>query len=210
MKTVPTDGPLINGHPILGINEVQQWFSDAGYEANTESAKSLAQAINHAELFGYLWKNTSALRTQRGNDQFRLQCGRVTQALEVLRMDLPLIIEAVLKVDPNVQSDNFNQLKTLLNYANTTAPSFQQFSPRGRGRQPELWHNVARNLAKNIKAILEASSSRRFGYARATSPVVRILQMALIYLNIHKSPETIVEALRPKRTRKRKKLAMGK
>jgi len=202
------DGPTINGKPILSIEQVQQWFAKAHCDASFDDAKLIAQSLNHCALLSALWRNTPALKASRRNNPSLLRMIRIGEALRTLQTDLPVLIDDTLKVFPDRQASGIMPATALLNSVNLLAPGFQKYRPYGRGPEPERWHNIARNLGPRILDVFK-SSGRRSGFGKSTSPAVAVMQSALSYLDVEASQETIVEAMRPKRTRT-KKLEKGK
>lgn len=202
------DGPTINGHPILSVEDATQWFKEVGCcNPKTEAVLSLVQKLNEAEFVGFLWKSTPEFRAKRRNNPSRVRFARIAQALETLRSDLPVVVEDSLRPLSAVERSEWKHpITTLLEQANAVAPVFQNFLPRGRGREPEPWHNISRNIGSDIKKILLASGRRQAGLGKPTSPTVKVLKSALAYLGVNKSPEAIVDAIRPKRTRSIKRL----
>ena len=201
------DGPTLNGHPVLSIEDAKQWFKEVGCDPKTEAVVSLVKKLNELEFVGRLWKNTPAFRALRRSNPSYLRHVRVARALETLRSDIPNIIDDSLRTrSPIERSEWKHPMTTLLDYAILVAAAFQKFLPRGRGREPELWHNVARKIATDITEILEASGRRPAGLGKPTSPAVKVARSALAYFGINKSEEAIVEAIRPKRRRSIKRL----
>jgi hypothetical protein len=205
--TVEFDGPTLNGHPVLSVADVQAWFRTAKCDAPADAALAIAQMLNEYELLGALWKGTPALRKQRRTNASRLRLTRIAVALKSLQSELPIIIEDSREVFANKQSASLEGLVKLLDQVNQVTPRFQNFLPT-RGRDVEFWHVVARKVGAKIIQTFKASTGRRVGFGKPTSPAVEILRSALAYLGVTKSPEAIVDAMRPKRTRSRKR--MGK
>jgi hypothetical protein len=75
------------------------------------------------------------------------------------------------------------------------APGFQTFG-RGPGREPELWRRIARNLGPMIIKALKSAGVKRAGFGKPTSPAVKIMRAALDYLDVRKSHDAIVDAMR--------------
>ena len=193
--TVEFDGPTLNGHPVLSVADLQAWFRTTKCDAPADAA-----LINEYELLGALWKGTPALRKQRRTNASRLRLTRIAVALKSLQSELPIIIEDSREVFANKQLASLEGLVKLLDQVNQVTPRFQNFLP-SRGRNVELWHAVARKVGAEIIQTLKGSTRRRVGFGKPTSPAVEILRSALTYLGVTKSPEAIVDATRPKRTR---------
>lgn len=200
------DGPTINGRPILTIEEVQEWFRAAcGKVPSSETAANIARTINELDFISAHWR--SDFREDRNKNPDTLRLKRISAALKTLQSDLPVKIADTLRVFPGAAGGNQRTgIIELLNVVNAVAPAFAKFGPRGRGgRNREPWHNVARNLRPLISAAFESAGIRRAGFGRATSPGIKILSSALGRLNVNVDHETIVDALRGARERKKTK-----
>jgi hypothetical protein len=197
-------GTTINDHPILTTEEVQQWFSRANCVAPSDAAESIAQMLNHCAFLFAQWKGTPELRASRRKNLSFLRIERIGEALRTLQTELPVLIGDTLKFSPGSRARGLVPVLALLDSVNLLAPGFQRYRPRGRGREPERWHNIARNLGLHITKIFKSSAGRRVGFGKPTSLGVAIMQSALAYLRVEKSPEAIVDAMRPKRTRNKK------
>jgi hypothetical protein len=199
------DGPTVNGHPPLAAVDAQAWFEAADCIVTKEAALPLAQMLNHYEFVGSLWKGTHALREARRRNPTRLRHARIASALKTLQSDLPIVIKNTVRVFPDAQaSEQLRPICTLLDCVNSVAPRFEKFRPH-RGREPDLWHPVARNIGAKIRDIFRAGN-RRAGFTKTTSPAVEILCNALKYLSVSQSPDAIVDAMRKPRSRSRKRV----
>jgi hypothetical protein len=197
------DGPIMNGHPILRSAEVQAWFNIAGCFPSEEAVLPLVRTLNEYEFVGFFWKNTSVLRAQRWRDSSVVRNVRIAAALKTLQSELPTVIEATLRVFPDARTtERLRPIIELLDSVNSIAPRFQRFQKR-RGRQPDLWHTVARKIGAEILEILHAHG-HRVGLGKPTSPAIEILRKGLVYLDVHQSPEAIVDAVRKPRRRARR------
>jgi hypothetical protein len=199
------DGPTVNGHPLLSEADVQKWFESVDRQVPGGAALSIAQMLNHYEFIGALWKSTPELREQRSANPSRLRLSRVAQALQTLEADLPTLLETAHEVLPSERLEEYRPVVELLDQVRELAPRFRHSLP-GRGRGAEPWHMVARKVGDRIVETLVTSTGRRFGFGKSTSPAIKILQSALAYLGVEKSPEAIVDAMRPRRARSRKSL----
>jgi hypothetical protein len=154
--------------------------------------------LNEYEFFGSFWK--PAFKDRRNKNESYLRHVRVASALKTLQADLLIIIEDTRNISPQAQSsEGLRSIRTLLDSVVLVAPRFQQFLP-SRGRKADLWHNIARKLADQIRTIFKANG-HRFGFGKTTSPGIQVLQGAFAYLGVHNTSEAIVDALRPQRTR---------
>lgn len=203
------DGPTINGRPILGVEDVQKWFASEGCIISAECAAAIARDLNYCALVSFLWKSTPALRSARRNSAFHLSSKRIHFALKSLQHELPILINNTRKVFPNTPP-SLVTIEALLAATNNVAPGFQKFAPRGRGRETDLWHNIARNVGQNITKAFAKYSGRRAGLGKSTSPAIKILKSALAYLDENHSEEAIVDAVRSRRSRTRSLKKLGK
>lgn len=197
-------GTTINGRPILTTEDVQRWFIQAECVAPVDAAESIAQMLNHCAFLSMHWENTPELRAKRRNNLSLLRAKRIGEALRTLQTDLPGLIDDTLEALPSSRAGGLAPVQTLLESVNLLAPGFQKYRPRGRGRESERWHNIARNLGPHITKIFKSSAGKRVGFGKPTSPGITIMQLALAYLGVDRSPEAIVDAMRTKRRRIRK------
>jgi hypothetical protein len=198
------DGPTINGRPALSIENVQQWFKEAyavvppqGEEGKCffKCLALIAQSLNHCAFLQAQWKSTPEFKKMRRNNQSTLRMRRIHLALTTLQKDLPALIDDTLKVFPDARTTRLVSVIALLDSVNTLAPGFQTFGRR-RGREPELWHRIARNLGPMIIAALKSAGVKRAGFGKSTNRAVKIMRAALDYLDVRKSDEAIVDAMR--------------
>jgi|SRR5665213_552888 len=211
-KSQPTAedvGATINGRPALSTKKVQEWFSKANCAAPEDAAKVIAQMLNHYAFLAPIWKSTPELRARRRNNPSLRQMERIGEALRTLQTDLTDLIDKNLKEFSDRRANELKAWIALRDSVNVFATAFENYRPRGRGREPELWHNIVHKLGPNIIEIFRSSNGRRAGFGKPTSPAVTVMQAALEYLGEEKSPEAIVDAIRPKRTRM-KKTGVGK
>lgn len=202
------DGPTINGHAILGPETVQQWFVIAGTAIpRLEQAAPIAQKVNNFDLFGFIWKSTLEYKQARQKNPSMLRLRRISQALAILQKELPAAIEDTRRVNPKAEGEGLHAAIALLELANRLEPAYRGF--RRRGREPEGWHRVARTLGPLIRAALESEGTGRAGFGKPTSPAVKVVELALGYLGVHKSCEAIVDAMRG-RTKKGGKMIGAK
>jgi len=200
-RRVEYDGPTINGRPILSIENVQEWFREAYDVVPPQGAAApIAQALNHCAFLASEWKSTPELKKMRRNNPSRLRGQRIHLALTTLQKDLPGLIDETLKVFPDARTTRLVGVIALLDSVSTLAPWFQAFD-RGPGREPERWRRIARNLRPMIISALKASGVKRAGFGKPTSPAIRIVRAALDYLDVRKSHEAIVDALRIRKKR---------
>jgi hypothetical protein len=203
-RSVEYDGPTINGRPALSIENVQQWFKEAyGVVPSQGEAAPIAQSLNHCAFLASEWKGTPELKKMRRNNPSRLRGQRIHLALETLQKDLPGLIDDYLKVFPDARTNQLVGVITLLNSVNALAPGFQEFA-RGPGREPELWHRIARNLRPMIITALKSAGVKRAGFGKSTNRAVKIMRASLDYLDVRKSEEAIVDAMRIRKRREGK------
>jgi hypothetical protein len=202
------DGPTINGRPVLSLDQVRKWFADAGCTIPAEAAMPIAQDLNHCAFVSSMWKNTPELRTARRNNPSRLSMQRIYTALKSLQDELPLLIRNTLNVSPKNPPPSLAPIEALLETVKNLEPGFRKYASRGRGREPDLWHNIARNIGRKIASTFTEHSGKRTGLGKPTSPAIKVLKLALTYLDERHSPDTIVDAIRPRRVRTRAR--MGK
>ncbi len=189
------DGPTINCKPILDIGTVQQWFKDVRVVGLTgEAAAPIAAFLNEAAFLSSQWKNTSEFNEMRKNDKGRQRMRRVSCALATLEKDIPALIDDTMRIAP--EHPALAPVVALRDAVEVLAPGFQKFLPKGRGRNPESWHNIARKLGPMLTEAIKRSGPKRAGFGKVTSPAVRIMHSALGYLGIAKSCEAIVDAMR--------------
>ena len=117
------DGPFIDGHPALSIDEVRQWFRKFDRVVPDGAATAIAQMLNHCAFLESQWKNTSEFKKARRSNASILRAKRVDEALSTLQRDLPVLIEDTLRVYPKRQP---NQVDALLDLVNLLAPGFQK------------------------------------------------------------------------------------
>ena len=81
------DGPILNGHPVLSVEQVGSWFR--AYNCNVSEAKALpiAQLLNEYEFVGSAWKDIPALESERRSPS-RLRNVRIANALMALQAGL--------------------------------------------------------------------------------------------------------------------------
>jgi hypothetical protein len=196
-----TEGPTINGHPTVRTENVQAWFESEGFDVSSEIAFPIAALLNNYELLGFIWKDTREHREWRSNDVIRRQHIHAAVSLDTLGTALPHLIEHYRTTLPEERHELLRPLITLLDQVQAMAPGFKPYLPR-RGRKTEHWHIVARKVGAEIVRALKICSDRDFGLGQPTSPAIRILGSALVYLGVHKAPESVVDAARPKRNRR--------
>jgi hypothetical protein len=199
------EGPTINGHPILGVDEVRQWFVDAGCKIPVEAAVPIAQDLNGCALVSFMWKSAPELKAERRKSPSRQSMQRIYAALKALQNELPVLIANTLKVHPKIPPPSLAPVETLFKIVNDLEPRFRKYAPHGRGREPDLWHNIARNVGRKIADAYTKHSGRRVGLGKPTSPAIRILKLAMAYLDENHSEDAIVDAVRHRRTRVRKR-----
>jgi hypothetical protein len=195
------DGPLLNGHPPLSIADVQTWFKIANCTIAQDHARTIAQLLNEYELLGAIWRNAPALRAQRRSNTSTIRNRRIAKSLISLQSDLGGMLKDVRRLVPKSRFQEFQPAVDLLTLVEQTTPYFRQHLPR-RGREADLWHVIAKKVGSEIVLAFK-SSGRRTGLGKPTSPAIKVLQRALAYLDLEVSPEAIVDAVRPKRVRKR-------
>lgn len=195
------DGPTINGRPALNIETVQRWIKDAYGDhvvASQGEAVPIVQALNHCAWFEDQWK--AEFKHMRRSNPSKKRMQRIHLALTALRHDLPDLIEDHVKIDPDARTTRLVGVIALLDCANSLAPIFQAYG-RSPGREPELWRRIAKNIAPMIVAAVKSAGVKRAGFGKPTSPAVKIMGAALEYLEVSKSPEAIVEAVRDRKKR---------
>jgi hypothetical protein len=197
------DGPTLNGHPILGVEDVRSWFSDHDCNISEEAALSIARLLNTYESEGFFWKDIPELERQRRDNPSRLRNVRIADALRSLQADLPSLIEDHLRVNPDPNTERLRPHRALLDSVNDLAPRFKNLQTR-KGRKSKNWHIVARKIGALVVETLKTSTGRAAGLGKPTSPAVQITQSALAYLGVKAKEAAIVEAVRPKRIRARK------
>jgi hypothetical protein len=197
------DGPTINGRPALSVREIQKWFSDEGCIIPMEDAAAIAGDLNHCAFVSFFWKSTPSLRAARRTNPSRLSMQRTYTALKTLQNDLPVLIANTLKVHPKNPPPSLAPIEALLKTANNLEPCFRKYAPRGRGREPDLWHNIARNVGRKIAEAFAKHSKKRTGLGKPTSPAIKILKLTMSYLEEHHSEDAIVDAVRARRARAR-------
>jgi hypothetical protein len=196
------DGPIVNGHPVLSIKEVQTWFKAVGCNVSEEAATPIAQFLNEYEFLGALWKNSPELREQRHNNPSRLRNERIARALKTLQTDVPHKLDEIYQVLPKQRHRRFQPLANLLDLVNKIAPYFSENLPRG-GRKADPWHVIARNVGALIVEAIKSTGKSRVGLGKPTSPAIRVLRRGLAYLGLSATQAAIVEAVRKPRKRKR-------
>jgi hypothetical protein len=200
-KSVEYDGPTINGRPILSIENVQQWFKEAyGVVPPQGEAAPIAQSLNHCAFLASEWKGTFELKKMRRNNPSRLRGQRIHEALTILQDDLLGVIDDTLKVFPDARTNQLVAVIALLDSVNALAPGFQAFA-RGPCREPELWHRIARNLGPMIITAIKSAGVKRAGFGKSSNRAVKIMRAALDYLDVRKSDEAIVDAMRIRKKR---------
>lgn len=187
----------VNGVPVLTVGDVQGWFEKYNCSAPADLVGTFAGMLNHCAFLNSAWKNATELGAKRRNNASLKRIARIAEALHTLQADLPVIIEEAKAVSAGAPDATI----ALLESVRLFTPALEKFRPRGRGRQPELWRNIARNLGPTVLQIFKSSSRRRVGFGKPTSAGVDIIRLALEYLGVHKSREAIVDAMRPKRSR---------
>ena len=197
------DGSTINGRPILSVDEVQKWFSDEACMVPVDDAAAIARDLNDCAFVSFLWKSTPELKTARRKNASRLSMQRIYTALKMLQNELPVLITNTLKVHPKNPPPSLAPIEALLKSANDLEPGFRKYAPRGRGREPDLWHNIARNVGRKIAEAFAKHSRKRAGLGKPTSPAIKILKLALAYLEERHSEDAIVDAVRARRARAR-------
>ena len=199
------DGPMINGHPALSVKAVQLWFSDTfTVNPTAEHVAPITQALNHCSLFEAHWRNTPEYKKMRRGNPAALRLRRIHEALATLQKELPVLVDSTRKVFPEAHGEGLVATIALLNSVNLLAPAYEKFHRPGVGREPEAWHRIARNIGPMILQVLKANSIARAGFGKPTSPAVKIMQLALTYLDERHSPEAIVDAMRTPTKRKGK------
>jgi hypothetical protein len=210
------EGPTINGHPILSVENVQQWFKQAcGCVPSLDDAARVARAVNHYDLFSALWKETREFKTSRQNNPSALRMRRIREALTTLQNDLPVLIEDTRKAFPDPQRSRL--LVALLDAVNSVAPrdpaaahmktalarSVSAPLRQGPGRKPSGWHYIAQELGPIIGEALKRCGVTS-GFGKPTSPAVKILELVFGYLSFATTAEAIVDAMRKPRKRTKK------
>ena len=199
VPSVVYDGPTVNGKPLLTVEVVEQWFKEAyGCIPSPEEATSLAKDINHCAFLSVHWKPEFNKQRRGSADVLRME--RIGLALTALKKDIPVLIANNIAVRPGPPDE---RLVVLLSSVSSLEPLFQLYRPR-RGRQPELWHNVARNLGRKIIETAKADGVKRPGLGAPTSPAIGILKNALGFLGLETTVEAICDAVRPTRNRQGK------
>jgi hypothetical protein len=186
------DGPTINGRPILVIEEVQTWFLRAGCTIPEYAAAPIAQDLNHCAFLSREWKSTPELRAARRKSKSLLAMQRIYRAMRSLQNDLPILIHNTLQVHGSSRPPALEPIEALLEIVNRLEPGFRKYAPRGRGREPDLWHKIARNVGQKIADTYEKHSGRRPGLGKPTSPAIKILESALAYLDENHSAEAML------------------
>jgi hypothetical protein len=197
------DGPTINGRPALSVENVQRWIKDAYGDhvfPSQGEAVPIVQALNHCAWLEHQWKGTPEFKQMRRSNPSKKRMQRIHLALTTLQHDLPDLIEDHVKIDPDARTTRLVGVIALLDCANSLAPIFQTYG-RSPGREPELWRRIAKNIAPMIVAAVKSAGVRRAGFGKPTSPAVKIMGAALEYLEVSKSPEAIVEAVRDRKKR---------
>jgi hypothetical protein len=204
-------GPCLNGHAPLDIPEVQAWFQKAKCSISDDAAAAIARLLNEYDLLSAWWKNTSALQQLRQNNPSELRNRRIAAALLTLQTDLPITIDDTRKIHHDRETEALRLVAGFLDQLNLVAPLFQPFLA-SRGRNPERWHIIARKIGPMIVDAFKTSEGRQVGFGQPTSPAIEILQSALDHLGVTASPVAVVDAMRPKRVRKRRvrKKGLGK
>jgi hypothetical protein len=198
--------PTLNGHPILTVNNVIAWFKERNCDVRERFALAIAERLNEYEFLGAFWKDTPELKASRRNNPSALRNIRVADAIKTLQEDLPSLIDDTLRVVPSNKLEALRPFYGLLVDINSVASRFSSVKPPARGRTHAGWHIVARKIGTQIVGAWHASTGRRVGLGKATSPAVEITQKALAYLGVKAKRETIVDAVRAKRTRSPKRL----
>ena len=194
-------GPNLNGHPPLSIAKVRSWFRDVDCTVADATALPIAGLINEYAFNGMLWR--PEFHELRRNNASRKRNRRIAVELAKLKVDLRQMLDDVRRVVPRERHHQWQPGFDLLALVDQIMPYFDQHLPQ-RGREPDPWHTVARKIGAQIVDAFKASGIRRASLAKPTSPAVEVLRRALAYLGIRRSVETIVDAVRPKRTRKRR------
>ena len=196
-----TDGPTIGGRPILSIGTVESWFSEAGLESPSDRFLfPIVQAINHLDLMQNIWKDNPELRKWRENSPSRVSVIGVAKAVDKICTELPNLIN---KSEDLVHGD-YGKYKQLVSTAQLCLPALETSLVKRKGRAPDNWHSVARNLKVLFKEAAQTKNERIIGFSQLTGTGIPLLRSALLHLGLDKTDEQIVDALRKPRKRDRR------
>jgi hypothetical protein len=128
------DGPTINGHPALRVDDVQQWFKDAfGVVPPKRETVDITQKLNHCELLSFQWRNTPELTKMRSNNPSWLRMQRISAALTTLQSDLPVLIDDTRRLTPPRRTARFGKQRcTRISEIPAARPR-----PQARGMAPD-------------------------------------------------------------------------
>ncbi len=150
--TTETDhwGPLINGRPILEIQDVQRWCRSAHIPCmNDTAAAKVAGKLNLAAALRTQWAPEFAdfrkanLSTQR--------MGRIANALATLLNDLPGVLKDSRAVKPDA---DVSVTEALLDLVQKHKPIIDKYRHR-RGRPRDLAGNVAANIGTLVTELCD-------------------------------------------------------
>lgn len=201
------DGPTVNGRPILTVETVQEWFREAfNVVPSADDAASIARDFNHCEWLVEEWK--PQYNEARRNREYVGRMARISKALTVLQVDLQkLYDDTLVAVQSPYNDEGFKAFVVLLDSVKLHEPAFQKFK-KGLGREPEKWHNLARNLGKKICDVAKKSGVNRCGLGKPTSPAILVLKRGLDWLDLDEREKVTLDrvhdACRIPRKRKRR------
>jgi hypothetical protein len=193
--------PLVNRRAILKPEEIQKWFSDLKRPITSDDARGIAKMLNDYAFLQAFWKDTQTFKTRRQSNVSLLRLRRIADALLVLQSDLPALIEDSFKVDPKRQDQSIQDLIAFNDKVALYAKGYEEYRSRGRGRQSDGWHLVARKIGTEVLKVLSSNSHGKAGFGKATSPAIKIIQRSFSFLQEERSAEAIVDALRRRRDR---------
>ena len=98
------EGARINGHPVLGVDEIRKWFLDEGCDIPVDAAASIARDLNHCALFSFMWKNTPEFSAARRNNKSWLSMQRIHTSLRSLQNELPVLIANTLTIRTSISA----------------------------------------------------------------------------------------------------------
>jgi hypothetical protein len=154
--TAPADGPLINGRPILSIEECKAWASTAKIKPALDdaAASKLACDLNHAAFLRCLWAPEFAKQRKANQSMSRLR--RIAKSLAVLRDELPRSLQESRAIKPDA---DLRPTEALLDLVQKHSPIIDHYLP-GQGRPPSPAKNLEANLGKLLCSVCKPNHVR--------------------------------------------------
>lgn len=145
-------GPLINGRPVLTVQDVQNWCHSAHMPVLSDTAAAeVACQLNHAALLRTQWAPEFA-ELRKTNPSTKRMC-RIADALATLRNDLPGVLDDSRAIKPD---DDVSLTEALLDLVQKHQPIIDKF-PHARGRPRDRAGNIAANIGKLVLKLCDPS-----------------------------------------------------